>query len=176
MALTLAASRARLVRSRLAVVMALILMALLVPLVHSLLEARPARVHLRLAAETVARLLQPEQGLLARSRRLLVAPLRRAMRLGSSNLARRRSRRSNRCHLQALRMSRARLPRARDSMRPGESNFRRFPHSWWAPRTTATSSGCSRHPEPMRESMRESIPITRARVRISRVRRYAQCD
>ena len=126
MAPTLAASRARLVRSRLAVALALILMALLVPLVHSLREARPPeRVRLlQLEADSLGLPTRVQQLL-----RLVVALRRRTMRPGSSNLALRRSRRSNRCHLQALRVSRARLLRARDSMRPGESNFRRFPHS-----------------------------------------------
>ena len=137
MAPTLAASRARLVRSRLEVVLALTLMALLAPLVQPLLEARPPeRVRLlQLEADSLGLPTRAQQVL-----RLAVALQRRTLRLGSSNLALRRSQKLNRCHLQAQRAPLALLPRARDLMRPGESNFRRFPHSWRGLKTTATPS------------------------------------
>lgn len=95
---TLVESRALLVRSRLEVAPALILMALLVPSVHSLREARLlVRVRLLLPeADSPALPMRAQQSL-----RLVVVLLRRTMRRRWSNLALRRSRRLNRCHLRA---------------------------------------------------------------------------
>jgi hypothetical protein len=124
------------VRLRLAAVMALILLERVRP-VRSPLEVRLlARVRLLQQADSLALPLRAQSMLLVLARR------RRSARLGSSNLALRRLPRLSRCHRRALPAPVVRLARPHRLPCPGESNCRRFPHSWRAPKTTATSSAC----------------------------------